>query len=507
MKLSNLKLKEHYLLIIILIFASILLSINLDKPFIGHHDWNGVWYSNFARNFVRYGLIETKFGQVLNYDFVESQNFVYSTHYPPIMPIFIAVSFKVFGIHEWSARIVPLIFSLGTITMVYSLGYKFFNPKVAVLAAAFLTILPIVIYFGKIPVHEVLVLPFVLFSIFLYFDFFKDPTRQNFLKLILCLILSHLVHWSGYFVTPLFALHFLMFSKDKKKWAIAIFFLLLSMLLFFLHLAHVFWLTGTFFGGGLLDILLDRLNITDRPADYTTANFIIRKVQLAQAYFTRPIILLSALTFILTCIQVFKHQTSQKQQLIIMLGLFGIAYNVLFRNAAFIHDYTIIYLLPFLVLAAAGGFFAIVDYLKITSPKVVLFLAVMVWVLTAAERINFTKALSASNSFLPGVTLGKIINQMSQSGDRILILSPDFKQYFEVFTGFYADRQIDYKLLAEEDLPTDYKLIVAIPSRDTPKSLVDILQQHYKVTKINQFVIFDLHDQKQISFGNYSHLQ
>src|SRR3990167_9954716 len=94
------KLKENFFVITILVLAAALLSVNLDKPFIGHHDWNGAWYSNFARNFMRYGLWQTKFGQVMNYDLISPNEFQYFTHYPPLLPIFMYISFKIFGVHE-----------------------------------------------------------------------------------------------------------------------------------------------------------------------------------------------------------------------------------------------------------------------------------------------------------------------------------------------------------------------------------------------------------------------
>ena len=130
----------------------------------------------------------------------------------------------------------------------------------------------------------------------------------------------------------------------------------------------------------------------------------------------------------------------------------------------------------------------------------------MLVVTISVERKSFKSALLLSNGFTDGVSLGKIINQRTQSGDKVLVLSPDFKRYFEVFTGYYADRQIDYEIISEKNFPQEYKVIVAIPSRDTPKVLIDILQQHYKMTKIDQFIVFDLDEPTQKSLYNYPSL-
>lgn len=484
-------LKKHYAFALIIIFASIVFSINLTKPFSGHHDWNGAWYANIARNFLRYGFLETKFGSVLNYDQAKPSEFAYTTHYPPALPIILAISFSVFGISEWSARLVPYMASLATIYMIYLLGIYFFDKKTAILASVLTSVLPIVIYFAKVPVHETIILPFVLLSIFLYFKFFREQNLKNFLQLATSLVVSHQVHWSAYFVTPLFFLSYLVF---KKRLAIAALFPILSLLMFALHLLQVKWLTGSMLGGGLLDILLDRLNITDTPADYSTINFAVQRLHLLVAYFTWPILVLVTPTAIWTVSQIRKGVFDQKVQLLLILGVFGITYNVIFKNAAFIHDYTIIYMLPVLVLSAASGFMIIVQFLKIAKSQILL-LAFLLIILILAVGRNFTKALLATNSFAPAVSLGKIVNERTQSGDKILVLSEDFKKYYEVHAAFYADRKIGYQMLQPEELrdvsfTSQYKLIVAIPSRDTPRNVIDVLNSSYQPNIIDQFIIW-----------------
>lgn len=487
--------KKHYAFALIFLFAAALLSANLTKPFIGHHDWNGVWYANIARNFLRYGLLETKFGSVLNYDEANPSEFAYATHYPPALPLILALSFSLFGIHEWSARLVPYLASLATVFMIYLLGINFFDKKTAILAAALTAILPIVIYFSKIPVHETIILPFILTSIFLYFQFTRIKSLKNFLELVLSLVISHLIHWSGYFVTPLFFIHYLLFTKSKKKLLTAIVFPIISSTMLALHLIHVRLLTGSLLGGGLLNIFLDRLNITDRPSDYSTANFIVQRVHLSVAYFTWPILILAAFTAVWLIYKIKKGAFDQKVQILLMLGVFGTIYNILFRNAAFIHDYTIIYILPFLIIAASFGFMTLTKFIKITQPQI-LMLALLLIILIFAEGRNFTKALMATNSFEPGVNLGKIISERTQSGDIVLVLSEDFKRYYEVHAAFYADRKIAYLMpqpdeLKDPSFTKQYKLIIAIPSRDTPPQVIDILNSSYQPNIIREFLIYE----------------
>ena len=66
---------SKYIIYLVILLAFFLLLPKIDKPFFGHHDWNGVFYSNIARNYLRYGYLKTKFGEVTNYGRVEAEDF------------------------------------------------------------------------------------------------------------------------------------------------------------------------------------------------------------------------------------------------------------------------------------------------------------------------------------------------------------------------------------------------------------------------------------------------
>ncbi|MDP2632583.1 MAG: glycosyltransferase family 39 protein [Candidatus Curtissbacteria bacterium] len=513
-------LKKYYFLFLILTFATIILSINLNKPFYGHHDWNAAWYSTFARNFVNYGFLTTKFGSVMSGGPTEPNDFTYFTHYPPMLPVLIGISFKIFGVHEWSARIIPLIFSLWTITMVYILGLRFFGKQVAILAAAISGVLPIVIYFGKMPVQEVLTIAPVLLSVLFYFDFFKKPTTRNLFKLAASLIFSHLINWPGYYVTPLFFIHYILLAPTKNRLPrpkgqgllflaqnslhirnkfsnffaqnrlrTAIIFPAISLCMFALHALHLAILTGNPLGGGMIDVLLFRLNLSEKPLDFTTFNFLKQQFFLIIAYFTKPIIFLSSITILWIISNVKKWKKSLQIQLFIILGVFGILHNLIFRNMAFIHDYMIIYLWPFIALSSSFGLFQIVKKFKIKSQSMIAVFCLILFFMMFLQSRNFVSALLGSSGFKDGYDLGILINEETNLYDKVLVLSPEFHRYFDVFVNYYAARNIDFEIPSAEEIK-NYNLIIAIPSRDTPQSIIDVLQKEYKATTINQFIVY-----------------
>lgn len=489
--------KKNYFLILILIFFATILFKNLDKPFIGHHDYNAVWHATAARNQDRYGPLKTKFASLMTNDNVNIQNSSFYTHYPPLVPIFLYLSFELFGISHWSVRIVPAIAALATIYLIYKTGAKFMGLKVGLLAAALSAVVPMLVYFARIPTHDLFALPFILLSINFYFDFFHKSDRKNFLKLLASLILAHLTHWTGYYLTPLFFLHFLIFSKNKKKLALACFFPLLSISMFTVHLAHTVWLTGTPLGGGMVEIFLGRLNLKDQPEGYSTFNFLKLQVRYLVVYYTRPLLLLSALATFWVLLQAYSRKITDKVALLVMLGIFGATHALVFRNISFIHDYIIISMLPAITLGASFAFFFIQEKLKIKSKIITFALCLLLVALVASERLAFTKALIATSSFKEGVELGEFIHYQTKSGQKVLILSPDFKSYFEVFTAYYADRQIDYGLPSSLELTElleshKYEMVIAMPDRDTPPSLVEILQSKRDGIKINKSIIYEI---------------
>jgi len=75
--------KKHCLIILVLIFSVFALSANLDKPFIGHHDWNGAFWGNVTRKYLT-------FAGIANSHYSEDPDFtirsLFYSNYTPFMP-------------------------------------------------------------------------------------------------------------------------------------------------------------------------------------------------------------------------------------------------------------------------------------------------------------------------------------------------------------------------------------------------------------------------------------
>lgn len=481
-------------IIFILILAALILSYKIDKPFIGHHDWNSVVYSQVARNYLKFGLWQTKFGQVGNGGIILPSEFSYITHYPPLLSLFIAFSFFLFGVGEWQTRIIPIFANLGMVYFFFLLVKNLWDKKIAALAAVFIIFSPIFIYFGKLTVHETVIPFFSLFSLYFYYRWTKNYSQKNYFFLVLGIIAGELIGWPAYYLPPLLCFHRFFFYKKHKENKKIYLLIPLSFLTFFLFLVHLFLLTGKLPIQDLWQIFLFRFH-SGQGAQIWQFNFkdyLLQEARMMVIYFTR-ITAIFSLIFLLLLFNCFRKKklTSRDSYLLILL-VYGFLHIFIFRNLAFIHDYMIYYALPFMALSASLGLWWFLD--RIARRKInKIFFTVFIFLLFATERIPFTFALLNTNMNKIGYDLGKILQQKTQPEDKIFVASGEFGYYFEVFTRFYSDRNIDYNDAINLKNLKEYQLLV-IPKTHNyiDEEIKNELMQKYHSYEEDKFIFYEI---------------
>ena len=103
----------------------------------GHHGWNGARRGIAGINYNKYGFVETRFGPVENYGFVEKEKFRYYWHHPVLVNVLVGVAFKLFGVHEWAARLVPITASLISFVLLYLLALRWWRMEGAIATTAY----------------------------------------------------------------------------------------------------------------------------------------------------------------------------------------------------------------------------------------------------------------------------------------------------------------------------------------------------------------------------------
>ncbi len=204
-------------ILVILATSTLLQSYGLNRPWSGKDvGYNGAFYSILARNYVRYGFLQTKFGPVRNNGRADPAEFKYYLNHPPLLPILVALSFKCLGVSEGAARLVPLLFTLLSLWIVYLLSREFWGEDVALAATTVASFIPISLFYGShVEVFGPLLLFFVLLAVYAYWRWFKtDKTRYLFLS-ALAFCLGTFVEWDSYLLALFLPAH-AFFSKSQR---------------------------------------------------------------------------------------------------------------------------------------------------------------------------------------------------------------------------------------------------------------------------------------------------
>ncbi len=485
---------------LVLVFAFWLLTIKIDKPFWGHHDWIGIQYSNVARNYNRYGFLTTKFGQVLNVDYQKPENFGYITHYPPGLPIMISLSFRLLGESESSARLTIVFFSLLLLFLIYKIGRELHSPLMGLYASLALVITPIFAYFGKLPVHDVVVPSVSMAGFWAYLRYFKTKDSKYYLLLIAAIIFGGLINWSAYYlVVALLFLQIIYKTPNffKKKILLLI---PISLITFAIQLVHVRLLQRGL-TGDVFSNVLSRINpyLTSDLYGFTLIKYLKQEILLAKVYYTPPVFIAAVgFLFYLACRFIFRKQKFNfAEASILSLLVYGLLQLVVFSQLSFIHDFMIYYLSPFMVLAFSYITFKILARFQ----KSLVFPVVLIAILNFAflSQLKFTKALIATDTNKRGFLAGRLINKESPSSAVSFITSNSYKEFQEVFIGYYADRNIAYGESLPRNFDSLYFLVIRPKDHDPlDQKAKQILDDKYLRYEDENFIWYKLKLKKSI---------
>lgn len=422
----------RYFLFSVFLFISVILLIghNLDKPFMGIHDWNGARYGNIARNYLRYGLFAIRFAQIENSGLAKPAEFKYFTHYPPLLPLAISLSYRFLGINERATRLVPLLATAGAILCLFYIGRTIFDWRVGLGASLLALATPMIRYFGKNPVHEPLAL-FFAFLAFLGAAKILKKKRNGWFLVFLGLGLSLLTNWSGVFL--LVALSLILAGGREKKMLFKMWFL--GTALVFLYFLHVYLLTGSFWGGGLRDVFFQRTSLGGAASltPFTPLEFLERVRLWSFSLFTISLLGAAALGVYF----LFKRGSLFQKKFMTGVLFYGLGPSLVFSNATFIHNYFIYGLTAFFSLSASFLIFSIVKN-KIYAVVFFLVLIIFVWF----EKAAFLSALDKSRGDFLAVSIGKNIFSQVPLTETVFIEPFDYGASRLPFLTFYSDRKI-----------------------------------------------------------------
>ena len=339
-------------------FSARWLDYNFVPTHLGDVGWSGAFYSTIGRNYLRYGF-STSLGPVISTGFVASDRLSFYPNHPPLLGWFLAMSFAVFGEHEWAARLVPLLFSLGSLVVLYALAMRYFGVPVGLLATLLMAVVPISAYYlGAFPdVQGPHVLFFILLSLWCYFRWLESGQRSYFVSLALAVYFGILADWPGAY-TPVILAAYHWFTQSRNKLRPVLVLLATSMIMVLLLIWYLSWLVHdpwkipkAFLNWSVVSTS-ESVSMTGRLSAVLGWITTICFGQVLPLY-TPLLLSLVAAHFIMNRHHGDTSQAPHGPHVVWMLLVFGALHIALGLRGASKHDYWSIYLTPGFVIAAA----------------------------------------------------------------------------------------------------------------------------------------------------------
>ena len=209
---------EYFLLSVVLFLALILRLYRIDIPLADHHSWRQADTAAVARNFIKEGwnFLQPKIDNLTPLarpDIPNTKRLFLAE--PPIYQTAVAGIYRIFGVREFWARLISVIFSLGSIIFLYLITKKYLGTRIALLAGFFFAILPYSIFYSRVILPEPLMIFLTLGMIYWFREGLEEQEgREGKIKWGLAVIFAGLALTQKAF--PIFLLLPMAYLAMKK---------------------------------------------------------------------------------------------------------------------------------------------------------------------------------------------------------------------------------------------------------------------------------------------------
>lgn len=499
----------NYYLWAVIAFSFLLLTYNINKPFIGHHDWNGAFWGTVVKNYLYH--INNVFPSLgVQKEAPYYTQFIYYQNYTPLLPILFTIPALFVGVTEASLRLTTVFFSIIMLLYIYKIARLLYGEKVALFSAIFASFTPMFIYFGKLPDHEPIITSLITVTYYYYLKL-KTYKRKDYI-IFLCLLTSVLLEsWSGFIFLLTLFFYGIFFQKRKLRFYFPAITIAASVI--FLHLSFLYLFYGPKVVANLFTSGIGRISAGASPGfavKYSFLQFLDTEAHYLVIYFTRLLVVLAILWFIKFLLNLKNKHLNQADIQLLPLAIFAAAFILIFNNLAFIHDYKLYLLLPFISIASAQMLWTVSNFLsalpKNKSDKrlMAIFLcivSVLIIVGVFTERLKFLKTQLETSFNTPGYELGIYLNSVTPPGSNVLINSSQFHSFFNVFMEYYGNRRIIGRDLNLADFKKDTNLfpfIVLVEGRTSDPQLQKYLDQNYNAYRQKNFTIYNMQKKNSI---------
>lgn len=368
---------------LVLLVAALLLARDVGARFNGWHDHNSAMYTLFARNHVEYGLRATALYCTWGDTLAPPEPPERYLNHPPLIALWVAVAYFVLGPHEWAARLVPIAASLGSVFLVMRVLGRLAGSGLGVLAGFFFATLPLTAYFGRMIDH---VPPAQLFSL-LMLDGYLDWTGTypgrgrrgvGAWRYAAGAVLGIGTAWACVVAASLiFAWHAIRVVRRAGSARTLIGLAAIPGLALAAVLLHI--LTATGWDVGMLVELARSRSVGGVGGGQPWSAWLATQWHNALRNFTLPGVVASIATLLVWATPALGRGLREAASgfalrgvaaaAVATLGLQGVLYLLLFKNAAWFHDYWQFFLGPFVAASMAGVALLLKDAVATLAPR------------------------------------------------------------------------------------------------------------------------------------------
>jgi 4-amino-4-deoxy-L-arabinose transferase-like glycosyltransferase len=462
-----------------------------------HNAWGGAFYGNVARNFVKYGFRLTDFAPVVNTGVVDPTQFDVYFHHPVLSMWLTGASFFAFGVHEWSARLAPLLFSLLTMALVFEFSRATFGRATALFALLFFAVLPVDAYYAThLDPYGSMAIFFTALVVEAYRRWLDSGQTRYYAICAVAILLGCMTSWFTYFVVPLIVAHGWLVRRPalRRETLIRLFllpaFAFVAFGVFLLHRSIALSDGRPELFGALVDRFLIRT--VQLPLDRSA--IAIQHLRHIWWLYTLPFVAMTAAWVVLFARDLWRKRLQTADWCIAILLAYGVLYALAFPGHLPAHDYFVRAYAPGVALACAVVLARALRRLNHPGSRRVVAGAVIV--VTCWFAIATTRTLHAADNRNFGLTLrgfSEAVAGLTTPRDPIFTPIRDDR-----VMAYYVDRPMTFNLDTPEKLEAavagargPYLIILPERNADRFPEMLSYLQERYSTRRDRGLFIFE----------------
>lgn len=361
----------------------------------GHHGWAGARRSLNAKNYLRYGYIESRLGPLDNLGAMKTKGGKPAPrkiywHHPAAVSLFLSVVFAVFGESPASAKLFFTLLTMLSFVMMVLIFRKFIGDWPTFVAMLLLTFMPLQAGYLNFVNFEIFVIFCALGVIFIYES---HREKRRWWKVLLMGVAVLLGAFSTYPIFPFFFCFWVVLTVAElgegwKRWKLPLLFpifVLASGFLFVFSIKFMNEWTWEHMYNSLKGLYMHRHTLKQETPHF----YVLQYWDYYFRFFNPLVLILSVYWFADLAGRAFLRKWTRGDAYVLCLFMMAFMYWYLLPQAAKIHEFVALYFPPPLAIGAAMALWHLTGFMSYDSRRVKLVLRLILIVTFVATSVPF----------------------------------------------------------------------------------------------------------------------